>query len=477
MSDLRKESAEGVRRLVDWASTVDCADIPAAVLSKGARILADDLCAIIAARNEPEVARFHELLISRAGRAEATIYRGGRRHTDRVSAAVANGVAADWLELDEGYRKVSCHAGSYVIPALLAEAEVDGRDVREVLRALVLGYEVVTRIARGWLAPDLAMQPHARYAAIGAAAAATLIRRMGPHDMLSAVTAATTLCCAGPRDHAVMGALVRNVWPAVGAWSGLMCADWASCGIGGIPEGPYDVFTRLLGGVARPDELTAGLGESWAVMDGFTKIHACCQHTHSAVEAAQDLRAKLVARGTAASIVKVQVDTHAGAMPLKNYQPATTLAAKFSVPHIIASTLVTGHAGVEAFTQSAIRDPEIARLRERVELHLFEPKLGPPHDRPARVTAVLEDGGTLTSECLSARGGPDRPFPESVLWDKSVALAQPAYENFRPVFEQIVALDPAWLAKGWPEVTIAMCGQNPITSQHETKESRPCASS
>ena len=32
-------------------------------------------------------------------------------------------VAADWLELDEGYRAVPCHAGLYVVPALLAEAE------------------------------------------------------------------------------------------------------------------------------------------------------------------------------------------------------------------------------------------------------------------------------------------------------------------------------------------------------------------
>lgn len=458
MSDLRHETAGAVRHLVTWAASVEAADIPTQVLSQGARILAEDLCAIIAARDEPEVARFHQLVLSRTGRAEATIFRGGRHITDRLSAAVANAVAADWLELDEGYRKTSCHAGTYVIPTLLAEAEADNRSVRDLLRALVLGYEVVTRIARGWVALDLAMHPHARYASIGAAAAAALIRRMNSEHVLAAVTAASTLICAGPRDHAVMGALVRNVWPAVGAWSGLMCADWAACGIGGIAESPYDVFTTLLRGTARPDQLTAELGESWAVLDGFTKLHACCQHTHSAVEAAQALREDLLARGALTSVALVQVETHAAAMPLKNYRPATTLAAKFSVPHIVAATLVTGHAGVEAFTQHALADVEIAQMRGRVEMRPFEPQLSPPHDRPARVTAILADGGTLTRECLSARGGPDRPFPESVLWDKIAALAQPAYPNFRAVFEDIVGLDARCLIQNWPQTVAALHG-------------------
>jgi 2-methylcitrate dehydratase PrpD len=162
------------------------------------------------------------------------------------------------------------------------------------------------------------------------------------------------------------------------------------------------------------------------------------------------------------TVAKVQVETHAAAMPLKNYRPATTLAAKFSVPHIVAATLVTGNAGVEAFTHSTLRDPEIARLRERVEVRAFEPQLSPPHDRPARVTAILEDGGLLTRECLSARGGPDRPFPESVLWDKIRALAQPAYPNFAVVFDDIIRLDAKRVAQHWPEIVVALCAEEAV---------------
>lgn len=118
--------------MLAWAATTDASALPDEVLQRGVRVLADDLGAIVGARDEPEVAAFHRRTLARADRREATVFRGGRPMTDRLSAAVANAVAADWLELDEGYRITPCHAGLYVIPALLATAEVRDLPLREV---------------------------------------------------------------------------------------------------------------------------------------------------------------------------------------------------------------------------------------------------------------------------------------------------------------------------------------------------------
>ena len=93
---------------------------------------------------------------------------------------------------------------------------------------------------------------------------------------------------ASPRDHLVSGALIRNVWPAVGAWAGTMSVDWAECGIGGVDTGFYDVYSTVHGGTADPAHLTEGLGERWGILDGYMKLYACCQHLHSAVEATLD---------------------------------------------------------------------------------------------------------------------------------------------------------------------------------------------
>src|ERR1043166_9898754 len=147
VSELPQSVAEHFRALVHWAADLRSQAQPPQVARKAALVLADDLAAMIGGCGEPEVAAFHDFTQARSSRAEATIFRGGRPRVDRISAAVANALAADWLELDEGYRKVSCHAGIYVLPALLAEAEAADLSVRDVLRNAALAYEVVARIA------------------------------------------------------------------------------------------------------------------------------------------------------------------------------------------------------------------------------------------------------------------------------------------------------------------------------------------
>jgi 2-methylcitrate dehydratase PrpD len=439
--DPREEVALGIAALAAWAARTRAGDIPAEVLARAVRVLADDLSAIVGAREEPEVTAFHRNILSRRSHEEATLFRGGRPRTDRLSAAVANAVAADWLELDEGYRLTPCHAGLYVLPALLAEAESRNLALGELLRALVLGYEIVTRVARSFVPRALNMQSHGRYSAVGAAAAVSLARNQDPLD---AICAAVTLICPSPRNHLAAGILVRNVWPAAGAWSGMMAVEWAQCGIAGAPGAFHDVYGEVLGGRAEPSILTARLGERWAILDGYTKIYACCQHLHSAVEAAVGLRGELRSRA-------------ALEVPLVNARPHTTLAAKFSMSHAMAAALATGSGGAEAFAAATLADPVIARLRERVSVKPWQPELPPPNDRPARVTVELRDGRTLQAECLSAKGGPDRPLPLQVVLEKMTALASPVYPNMRRVFEELLESPASRMARGWADIVTEVC--------------------
>lgn len=457
----RQAVAEAMRALCAWAAATGIGDIPDDVLARGAQVLADDLAVIVGARDEPQVARFHERVLARAGssRSEATVFRGGRQRTDRLSAAVANGVAADWLELDEGYRVVSCHAGLYVVPALLAEAEAEDLTLAAMLRALVLGYEVATRLARAWTDPAGAQHAHARFSAPGAAAAIGAARHLSAGELLSALGTAVTLVTAGPRKHLVDGALVRNVWPAVGAWSGMMSVEWAQCGIGGIAEGAYDAYSGIFGYEADPAALTQGLGESWAVLDGYTKLYACCQHLHSTVEAALELRPDIIAHpGGIERIDAIEVETHELAMKLVNPNPDTILAGKFSLPHAVATALVSAAAGADAFATARLDDPAIAALRQRVTMRPYEPALAPPHDRPSRVTVAFSDGGRAVRECLSARGGPDRPFGQGALRGKIRELTAAAYPAAPAVLASLIDLPPHRKEQGWAEIVGELCG-------------------
>src|SRR5688500_5230450 len=197
-------------------------------------------------------------------------------------------------ELSEGVRHAPGHGGAYAIPALLAEAEAQGRTVEEVLRALAVAYEVTTRFALAFPFPVFNVHPHAAFAAIGGAAAASLVRRQDAKTLLSAVTGGASMSFAGPFDTAVEGALIRNAWTSAGAWIGLRAADWAEAGIGGNDVTPYDVFVGAYTTKAKTDALVAGLVDTWSVTNGYHKVFACCGYAHSAVEATLELDRKSV---------------------------------------------------------------------------------------------------------------------------------------------------------------------------------------
>jgi 2-methylcitrate dehydratase PrpD len=292
---------------------------------------------------------------------------------------------------------------------------------------------------------------------VGAAAAVALARNADAELLHSALTGAVTLITAAPRDHLVSGALIRNVWPAVGAWAGTMSVEWAECGIAGVDGGFFDVYSTVHGGAADPDRLTVNLGDDWAILDGYLKIHACCQHLHSTVEALLAMHEGDSTHAALDDIDEIAVDTHPLALALANPRPTTTLGAKFSLPHAVAAVLATGSGGAEAFVSSTLADPTIARLRDRVRMAPYAPLPDPPHDRPARVSIRYRDGHSVVGECLSAQGGPDRPFPAPVFIDKITALTSSVYPAFVSTFRQLMQLDASDLSRRWPAIVERIC--------------------
>ena len=360
---VRAQAAANTRKLIEWAAEAVRKPLPEPVRRRAAIILSDDIGAMVAGSLETQVAKAQERFIkTSSSNTEATVLARAAPRADRYAAASANGMAITWCELDEGFRNASCHGGAYTIPALLAESEAQGRSVEELLRALAIAYEVTTRFALAFPFPVFNVHPHAAFAAIGGAAAAALARKQDAKTMLAAVTGGASMSFAGPFDTAVEGALVRNAWTAAGAWLGLRAADWAEAGIGGNDVTPYDVFVGAYKCRAIPEALVEGLGTVWSVTNGYHKVFACCGYAHSAVEATLELLGRM--KNKKEEIAEIVVEAAPGGQALRNAEPETVLAAKFSMPHAIAATVQLGTAGARAFTQDKLEDAEISRSFE-----------------------------------------------------------------------------------------------------------------
>jgi len=455
----RKSAGDGIRDLVSWAAATPADAIPDHVVRRAALVLADNIAATAAAESEPEVRKAQALFADRATAHEATIFNRLRARADRYAAAAANGTAATWCELDEGYRLAPAHAGAYILPALLAEAEAAGATTLEVLRALTLGYEIVGRCARAFPFAVMTVHPHAAFGTLGAAAAVGLLRGYAADVLLAAVTSGTTMVFAGPYNHALEGALVRNAWSGISAWAGLRAADMAPLGFGGLAESAYDVFVGCFGTAAEPAALTAELGSEWAIASGYHKLFACCQYAHSAVEASLALGDKLAGSGrNAEDIAEIVVETHPRGLTLTEVDPPTVLSAKFSMPHAMAAVAVRRSGGQAAFARDTLEDPAIARLRHAVRLQPYAPIEAWPNDRPGRVTWRLADGVTLTESVESARGGLDKPFATAELLGKIDELTRGTFPRMAAVLRRLVD-DPKGSASiQWRDCVADMIG-------------------
>jgi 2-methylcitrate dehydratase PrpD len=449
---MRAATAKEFRALMQWAAAARQRPLPNAVRRRAALILADDLGAMVAGSEEPTVERARRALAASAAHSEATVFARGAPRADRYTVAAMNGMAATWTELDEGFRAAPCHAGAYALPALLAETEAGRATVDDVLQVLAVAYEITARVALAFPFKIMTVHPHAAFATVGAVAGAALARNQDAKTLLDAVSGATSMAFAGPYQHAIDGALVRNAWTSAGAWIGLRSADWAEAGIGGLAETPYDVFVGGFGTDAEPAALTRGLGEAWAVTDGYHKIFACCQYAHAAIEASLKLHARLNGKRRAEDIAEIVIATHPRGMTLTTVEPPTTLAAKFSMPHALAASACLGTGGQRAFTEATLDAPNIVALRRRVRM-TAHPDIRPsPYDRPSRVSWRFADGEVWTEECASARGGADQPFDDAVLMDKLSENAGAVFPRMPATLRTIIDGDETFMPRPWREV-------------------------
>lgn len=414
-----------LRQLCEWACALKLDDVPVPAQLKAALILGDNLAAIISASDEPEVKAYHQRLMEGDTGGHSTLFRDGGPNLSMMNAALGNGLASTWNELDDGYTRTAVHPGALSQPLILAAGQAHDHAFEDVMLATVVAYEVGTRFARAWPGTLPRIHPHGAYNAICAAAGLARLRGLAPETFMSALTAAATMVSPGPYSYPIKGALIRNAWPAAGAWLGNFACEMAEMGIGGTPDGPFDVYQVILGSpVTLPGELSADLGSQWTITDGYHKLYGACHHSHAAIEALEAiLQARPGLRG-GDDVQELTVQCSKMAMNFNNSQPHTTLAAKFSIPHAMAATLARGADAHDNFLTPSLSDPLIGKLRGRVRLGELADIKPWPYDRPAKVTLTLKDGTRIEQTCDAALGSPARPLETEPVLGKIAQLSQ-----------------------------------------------------
>jgi len=359
----------------------------------------------------------------------ATLWGSGETASAEIAAFV-NATMAFHLELDDVHRTSHTHPGISVIPAALAVCEEKGFTPKDFLTAVVVGYDVVTRVGmavspsiyvdRVFLAPGT-------LAPLGAAAAVANLFRLGEDETAKLLGAAAFLSPLALFEAFAKGAPVKNTamgWGnLIGIWGARLCAAGLFGPVTAI-EGNFG-YARATADTYDLRKIEDPANVNRGILNTGIKPYSCCRQHHSAVDAVLELREKSGLRPE--QVERIRVRTFAVASRGKHQIPDTVASATYSAPFTVASALITGSCWREQYTEEKIKDPNVLALAGKVEV-TKDDELDALYDEkwPAIVEVQTKDGRFLSARRDIMKGEPEDPVSDRELKRKFSSLAADA---------------------------------------------------
>jgi 2-methylcitrate dehydratase PrpD len=413
--------------LAQYAAALRYEDIPADVIERAKQCIADTIAVIIFGYDLPwsqMIVRFAE---KTAAGGNSRILGPGGASVHAPAAALANGALAHAFEMDNlTWPNSGVHPGATLLAPGLAVAQERGVGGRELIAAVIAGAEVMIRIGRATGHRNESRGFHApgTTGPFGAAIAAARLMHLDAEGTRNALGVAGSLAC-GLMEFARSGsgAMVKRLHLGRAAESGVLAASLASDGFSApasVLEGEFGFLRVFCGGEFDRPELTRGLGQSYATRSITLKRFPCHITAHTSVQAIIDLRAQHRYAGTAVSSIHIAGnDKMAGVNNIPS--PADIMMAQYSIPFCVALAHMRDPHDPRSFDQTALRDPHIRALAQRVQITVAEER---PTPLAAAVTVTLQDGRVLTRSVSDFKGTPEQPLEQAELREKFLMLTR-----------------------------------------------------
>jgi 2-methylcitrate dehydratase PrpD len=345
----------------------------------------------------------------------SAVVTGGMR-TSASLAALANGTMAHALDYDDVGLQIG-HPSVAVIPAALAVAEQIGASGRELIDAIVLGFEIAARIGTGAGRDAYRRGYHGTsiYGVFGAAAAAGRLLGLTV-DQLRVAFGIAGSEASGLRAN--FGTMTKPLHAGTCGRSGVMAATLAKAGFAADPniiETKVGYGDAILGkGSYDLGKMTAGLGESFVIERGVDiKKFPCCYGNHLTLDGIFGLAAEHGLREE--DVANVTVDCPSTLPDVLIYsRPETGLQGKFSLQYNVAAALVDGKVTRASFTDERVRAP---RIRAAIEKVTVNPERA-PDQRAVRIQVTTTSGKVYTREQTEIKGSANDPLSRDELLAK-----------------------------------------------------------
>lgn len=418
-----------LKKLSEFIASFHLEDAPETVVEAAKSCILDTVSVSMGATDNPLYQNVREEYLCQEGvSAQQSSVWGSNLKLSPRNSAFLNAMAGHTLELDDVHTGSKTHIGTVVVPAAWAVAESLNKSGKELLEAVICGYETMARIGmgfgvsghrnKGWHVTGTA-------GTFGAAAACGKLYGFTSQQMTDVFGLAGTQSCA-TWAFLTDSATNKVLHPARAAASGLESCMLVRAGMKGtshILDADDGGIFPMMSDQYNYDLVCRDLGNGYEIMNVDKKPYPCCRSTHCAIDAAIALRQ--MHKIQAEQIDQVIVDTYlvgvkqcgASAGSLK---PSLSTEAKFSTPYVSACALINGRIGLNDFLPENIADPQRQNLLSRIHVQEnSEYTAQYPEHWGCRMTIFMKDGSKYPLHIEDASGSITSPLSRQQLTEKT----------------------------------------------------------
>ena len=420
------------KELADYIVELSYDDLSSEVIHQTSRVILDSLATMYMGTRKEDAGGIITFLEWNNASPDCTVI-GTSLKTSVSWAAWANAAYAQVHDCNDGHREAAAlggspHPGRVAIPTALALGEKLHLSGKEIITAIVVGYDVATKL-RGMNSPP----PTSAYCT--ASIAGKLIG-------LDADEVRFALGIAGynsPRNYPrTMGLDTNFLSYGYQAKIGIEAAYLAKEGFNGPKLGDDSrISTRFK---------SRGLGEKFEVMNVYIKPYPTCRMTHGAIEALLKMKQKTEITIENVKEIKISQLTYGMYIADEKVGPDSYYKnCQFNLPYIAACAIADGMVTEAQFTKERIADPLLHELVEKVKVCPDEDldSVYPDRRRPTIVEVILTDDSSHKMQIDHPWGDPKNPLTDEQLLDKFLDWSIPSieHEQGRTIWKELQRLD------------------------------------
>ncbi len=438
------------RTISEFAVNLKYIDLPLEVVETAKKFLYDSIGCAFGGSQTKDVKILKDIYKKIRGSKEATLIGFGDK-LPAVNVALINSLMIRALDYNDVYWKEDPSHPSDLIPAALAVGELVDASMKDVITAIVLGYEFEQRLCE-FAVPGIRERKwhHATLTQFVSPVVAGKLLGLTVDQMVNAIGISGSHNYTIGAPTAGKLTMMKNTVDPMAVQSGVFAALMAKQGYTGTEavfegkEGFMDCFfgwdTKnekvnpiTMHGRDMSEEwkwniekLIGNLGNDFKILECSMKAFPTEALTHTHITAA--LKTVINNDITYDQIDSIKVATIARACDIlfdpHKYHPESRETADHSLPYCIAAAIVDHKITTQSFSEEKLKDPRIWEVIKKIKGEAsteFEKMF--PAKQPSKVTIKTKDGKEFSEYIEFPKGDPREPMTIEDLENKFISLS------------------------------------------------------